>query len=398
MDNSRYQGKFFEHFGDVKDTRQEGKVAHRLTDILFIVFSGVLCGYDEWKYIHAWAAAPATQTWLQKYIALPNGVPSLSTLQRGVAVIHPKELSQRFIEWMKTELTLPDKDTISIDGKTSCGSRTENQKPLHVVSALCHSYGLIIGQTRTSEKSNEITAIPELLGQLMIKGCIVTMDAMGAQKKIVEQITSQNEADYLINLKGNQGTLHEEVKAYFEDLEQAGELPSLGKSTAGSKVNVLQTLNKGHGRLEKRTYYYSTDVNWMVDAKRKWAKLTGIGMVIREVEYLSDPTKKTIERAHYIGSVDDVRNFGKGARNHWGVESMHWSLDVTFGDDDNQTKEMRAAQNLSLIKRIVFNVLKNETKIKPKASKPTKRIMANMDLSYRDELIKLAFHQDGIPR
>lgn len=396
MNNSRYEGKFFEHFGNVKDTRQEGKVAHRLTDILFIIFSGVLCGYDEWKYIHAWAAAPATQNWLQKYISLANGMPSLSTLQRGVAVINPKEISQRFIEWMQTELTLPERDTISIDGKTSCGSKAENQKPLHVVSALCHSYGLIIGQTKTSEKSNEITAIPELLGQLMIKGCIVTIDAMGAQKKIVEQIVKKNEADYLINLKGNQGTLHEEVKGYFVDLEQAGELRGLGKTTAESQVGVYQTLDKGHGRLEKRTYYYSTDVGWMVEAKRDWTKLTGIGMVIREVEYLSEAAKKTIERAHYIGSVDDVRDFEKGARNHWGVESMHWSLDVTFGDDDNQTREIRAAQNLSLIKRIVFNVLKNETKIKPKASKPTKRIMANMDLSYRDELVKLAFHQDSI--
>lgn len=392
MSNSRYQGSFFDFFGDLKDTRQEGKVYHKLTDVLFIIYSAILCGYDELKYIHTWANTPATEEWLKKYIALENGMPSLSTLQRGLVIIKAKELSNRFIEWMAVSLNLPSKDIISVDGKTSRGSKGKNQKAQHIVSAFCHSHGLIMGQTKTNEKSNEITAIPELLKQLMIQGSIVTIDAMGAQRKITEQIVVKNEADYVINLKGNQERLHEEVEGYFVDLEQSGKLPDMPEQTSkDSKIGMHSTLEKGHGRIEKRTYFYSTDLDWMVDAKRDWTKLTGVGMVVREVEFLSDPTKKTKETAHYIGSIDNVTDFATAARNHWGVESMHWSLDVTFGDDDNQTKA--AAQNLTLVKRIVFNVLKSETKIKPKLSKPTKRIVANMDLDYRDELIKLAFNQ-----
>lgn len=394
MSNERYQGKFFEYFGDLKDPRQEGKVYHQLTDILFIIYSAVLCGYDELKYIHTWANTPATQEWLRKHIALENGMPSLSTLQRGLVLIKSKEFSNRFIEWMTDSLNLPNKEIISVDGKTSKGSKGKDQKAQHIISAFCHSYGLILGQTKTDEKSNEITAIPELLKQLMIQGSIVTIDAMGAQKKITEQIVVENDADYVINLKGNQGTLHEEVKDYYEDLEQSGKLRAIDKNhTKESKIETHSTFEKGHGRIEKRTYFYSTDLDWMIDAKRDWTKLTGVGMVVREVEFMNDPKKKTLERAYYIGSIDNVTDFASAARNHWGVESMHWTLDVTFGDDDNQTKEVTSTQNLALVKRMVFNVLKSETKIKPKLSKPTKRIVANMDLTYRDELIKLTFNQ-----
>ncbi|MEX1030528.1 MAG: ISAs1 family transposase [Paenibacillaceae bacterium] len=394
MSDGRYQGNFFKYFGDLKDTRQEGKVYHRLTDILFIVVSGILCGFDEWDDIHVFASDELTQEWLRKYIALPNGIPSVSTLKRGFGLIKPKEFSARFIEWMTVALALPDKDVISVDGKTSRGSKGKDQRALHMVSAFCHSHGMIVGQTKTNEKSNEITAIPELLEQLMIKGCIVTIDAMGAQKKIVEQIVVKNEADYVINLKGNQETLHNEVKDYFLDAEQSGQLAAAKEqSKEEHKIGVHSTLEKGHGRIEKRTYFYSTDLDWMLDAKRDWTKLTGVGMVVREVEFISDPTKKTIETAYYIGSVDNEADFAKAVRNHWGVESMHWCLDVTFGDDDNQTKEATAAENLAIVKRIVFNVLKNETKIKPKMSKPNKRVVAALNTKYRDVLIKLAFTQ-----
>jgi predicted transposase YbfD/YdcC len=396
MSNERYQGNFFDYFGDLKDTRQEGKVYHRLTDILFIVVSGVLCSYDEWDDLYTWAQVPATQEWLRKYIALPHGMPSLSTIKRGLSLIHPQEFSARFIEWMSASLALPTKDVISVDGKTSRGSKdkSKDQKALHIVSALCHSHGLVVGQTKTDEKSNEITAIPELLKQLMIKDCIITIDAMGAQKKIVEQIVVKNEADYVINLKGNQGTMHEEVKDYFVDLEHSGKLATAAKrQTKESKIGVYSTHEKGHGRIEKRTYYYSTNIDWMVDCKRDWTKLTGIGMVVREVEYISEPTKKTIEKAYYIGSIDNVQDFAAAARSHWGIESMHWCLDVTFGDDDNRTREATSAQNLALVKRLVYNVLKSETKIHPKVSKPNKRIIASLDPNYREVLINMVFNQ-----
>jgi len=397
-----YQGNFFKHFSGLKDSRLNGKVWHRLTDILFIVVSGVICGYDELELIHVWAKAPETKKWLRKYIALPNGIPSLSTLKRGLSLIQPEEYSSRFISWMKEGLDLPDKDIVSVDGKTSRGSKVNGHKALHMVSALCHSHGLVIGQTKTDEKSNEITAIPELLDQLFIEGCIVTVDAMGAQRKIVKKIVKEKKADYVINLKGNQETLQQEVKEYFEELEQRGELAAVLQQQTQTKqtnldqeeknsIGALRTLEKGHGRVEKRSYFYSTDVDWMVDAKKDWEKLTGIGMVVREMEVLADPHKKTKETVYYIGSVDNVGDFAKAARIHWGVESMHWSLDVVLGDDRNQTHEEVAVHNLAIVKRMVFNILQNETQVYPKMSKPKKRVAAATDSSYRDVLIELNF-------
>ncbi|MEG3069321.1 MAG: ISAs1 family transposase [Syntrophaceticus schinkii] len=401
MSESLYQGKFFDYFSGLNDSRMEGKIWHRLTDILFIVTCGIICGYDEFELIHVWAKAPDTQKWLKKYIALPNGIPSLSTLKRGFSVIRPEEFSTRFISWMNAVLQLPEKDVVSVDGKTSRGSKDERkgQKALHMVSALCHSHGLVIGQVKTDEKSNEITAIPELLDQLLIEGSIVTIDAIGLQTKIVTKIVNDNKADYVINLKGNQEVFQQEVKEYFTDLEQSGKLEQIKhqavqegahvKNSAG--LQVLSTLEKGHGRIERRTYYYSTDINWMVDAKRDWTKLIGIGMVLREVEYTAEPGKTTNETVFYVGSVGNVADFARAARTHWGVESMHWSLDVIFGDDHNRTRETAAAQNLAIVKRMVFNTLKNETKIYPKMSKPKKRVVAATDPSYRDVLINLNF-------
>ena len=403
MSNGLYKSSFFTYFKGFKDIRQKGKVWHPLTDILFIVTSGIICGYDEWDTIHEWASATTSQDWLKKHIALTNGTPSLSTIKRVFGILDPKEFSARFIDWMKAAIQLPDKDVISVDGKTSKGSKapSKDQKAIHIVSAFCNSQGLVIGQTTTSQKSNEITAIPELLEELFIEGCIVTIDAMGLQKKIVKKIVTEKKADYVINLKGNQETLQQEVKGYFEDLAQTGELENIKQQALQQNTNhpeehrnigVRRTLDDGHGRIEKRTYFYSTDIDWMIDAKRDWEKLTGIGTVIREMEYKAT-NKKTIETAYYVGSVDNVTDFAKAARTHWGVESMHWSLDVTFGDDRNQTRGKVAAQNLANVKRMVFNTLKNETKVHPDKSKPKKRIAAATDPVYRDMLINLSFQE-----
>jgi len=333
MSNNLYEGEFFDFFGELQDNRQQGKVYHQLIDILFIVFSGILCRCDEWEMIHMWASAPVTQKWLKKYIALQHGMPSLSTIKRVFAIMDPEEFSACFTEWVRIGIKLSEKDIVSIDGKTSRGSpdTAKGQKALHMVSALCHSRGLIIGQTKTDEKSNEITAIPELLSQLMIEGCIVTIDAMGLQTKIVKKIVEDNHADYVINLKGNQETLQTEVKDYFDELEQTGELEQINQKAAQEEDNIfkkheliqqLKTIDKGHGRIEKRTYFYSTDIDWMLDAKRDWTKLTGIGMVVREVEFTAE-NKKTREIAYYVASVDNVKDFSNSVRWHWGVESMH---------------------------------------------------------------------------
>jgi predicted transposase YbfD/YdcC len=392
-----YQGEFFEIFGSLEDIRQEAKVKHKLIDILFIVVSAVICGCNEWKEIYLWATAEQNIIWLKKYIELANGIPSLPTIGRLFNIIDPKKFERSFIFWMRSAVDLVEKDVISIDGKTMRGSKDKNKKGIHIVNALCSSYNLVLGQVKTNEKSNEITAIPELLDMLYIEGCIVSIDAMGAQKKITRIIVKNNKADYVLNLKGNQETLHEEVAEYFEDLKKDGQLDTTENINNRESVEyplnngvlgICKTVEKGHGRIEKRTYFYSTDIGWM-DARNEWEKLTGIGMVVREVDFINSEKSSTTETAFYIGSVDNVKDFAFAARNHWGIESMHWSLDVTFGDDENRTRKGMAPQNMAVLKRIAFNAVKNDTKWYPKQSMKSKRFIALMNHDYRDFLLDL---------
>lgn len=399
-----YESSFFEVFGMIEDTRQEGKVLHKLADILFIVVAAVICGCNEWKEIYLWAKMECNIAWLKKYIELANGIPSLPTIGRLFNIINPKQFETCFIHWMRAAVELPEKDTIAIDGKTMCGSddKSKGKKGIHIVNALCSSHNLVLGQVKTREKSNEITAIPELLDMLFIEGCIVSIDAAGCQKKIVKKIVKDNKADYVINLKGNQETLHEEVKEYFSGLEKGGKLK--GKKEIKNQevieypldkgnLGIFKTVEKGHGRIEKRTYYYSTEIDWMLHTKDEWEKLSGIGMVSREVEFMGPVPKSTIETGFYIGSIDNVKDFAVTARNHWRVESMHWSLDLTFGDDENRTRRGKAPQNMAVLKRIAFNAVKNDTQKYPKESMKGKRFIALMDTKYRDYLMDLNLNE-----
>lgn len=399
-----YEGDFFDNFGILDDDRQESKVQHKLIDIIFIVVSAVISGCNEWKEIHMWASAEANVAWLKKYIELANGVPSLSTIGRLFNVINPKQFEKCFIEWMKAAVDLPKQDIVSIDGKTMRGSIDYNnsKRGVHIVNAICSSHNLVLGQVKTEEKSNEITAIPELLDLLFIEGSIVTIDAMGAQKKITKKIVNDCKADYVINLKGNQENLHNEVQDYFNVLAQEGklEINEINKSDEGFEtkegsgiLGIYRTIEKGHGRIEKRTYFYSTDTEWMLDTKKDWGNLNGIGMVIREVEFLNKENKKTIETSNYIGSITSVMDFARAARNHWAVESMHWSLDVTFKDDANHTRKGMAPQNMAVLKRIAFNAVKSDTVKYPKQSMKGKRFIALMTPEYRDLLLNLNFKQ-----
>lgn len=298
---------------------------------------------------------------------------------------------------MSSIVDLQGRDIVSIDGKTSCGSRDGDKKGLHVVSALCDAGGLVLGQIKTEDKSNEITAIPELLDMLYLEGCIITIDAMGCQRKIAEKIIKAAKADYVLNLKANQETLLNEVEHYYEDLKASGtiekinkhnESPNKDKPFEDGTLQIMKTVEKGHGRIEKRNYYLSTDISWMIDAKKDWIGLSGIGMVVREVEVKN---KKTVETAFYITSVEKVNEFATAVRNHWKVESMHWNLDVTFKDDANKTRKDKAPNNMAILKRIAYNVVKSDTKMYPKESMKSKRIIAYTDHDYRDYLLELNF-------
>ena len=329
-----YEGEFFESFSIIEDIREEGKVRHKLIDIIFIVISAVICGCNEWKEINLWTKMELNISWLKKYIELQNGMPSLSTIGRLFNIVSPVQFEKCFILWMKSAVKLPEKDIISIDGKTMRGSIYEDKRGAHIVSALCNSHSLVIGQVKTEEKSNEIKAIPELLDLLYIKGCIVTIDAMGCQKKIAEKIIDECKADYVLNVKGNQEGLMNDIVECFQTIKTEGKFEnlniayklsnSIGKPLGDTDLSMLKTINKGHGRIEKRNYYYTQNISWMIDAKLEWRGLTGVGMVERETEKAG---KKSKETSYYIGSITSVKEFEKAVRNHWKIESMHWSLD-----------------------------------------------------------------------
>jgi predicted transposase YbfD/YdcC len=383
--NDRYKGQFFDIFGALYDKRQEGKVWHNLIDILFVIVSAAFCKVDEVPEIVLWANADKNLEWLKKYIELPNGIPSVSTFRRVLRAIDPKQFEKLFILWTK-ELTILSEDggdIVAIDGKTMRGSK-DGDKVTHIVSAWCSANNIVLGQVKTDDKSNEITAIPELLKLLYIEGCIITIDAMGCQRKIVKEIIKKK-ADYVIGLKGNQETLHEEVKEYFADIQE--EIPAI-KEGKNEKVGYVKTLDKGHGRIELREYYYSTDTDWMEEQKKDWAGLNGIGMVYRRV------TKKDIvteEIEYHIGSVNNVDMYAKAVRGHWGIESVHWSLDVTFKDDASKSRKECIPQNLAVARRIALNMVRNEKELYPKLSANLKRLTASLDEEYRSHVFDLNF-------
>lgn len=378
MSNKRYEGSFFDYFITIYDPRQDEKIKHKLIDVLFIVVTATISNCSEWQEIEIWAKE--REEWLRKYLELPNGIPSQYTCERVCDVIDPKQFAKCFTEWM-TDVTEIGKGTIvAIDGKTACGTgdKKKGKKPIHLVSAWCSSNKMVLGQVKTEEKSNEITAVPELLDMLFIKGCIVTVDAMNTQKKTIEKIVKKK-ADYVVALKANHETLYHEVVDYFKDAEAGG--------FKEEKIQSYRTLEKGHGRIEERLYYYSTDLQWM-DARKDWKKMTGIGMVLRKVK-IDD--KETEERQYHFGSVETAGDYARAVRIHWGIESTHWSLDVTFREDANRTRTGKAPENLALLRRLALNAVKKDKDRFAKRSLKAKRFTASLSTDYLDYLLSINF-------
>lgn len=379
MNNKKYKGSFFKHFMIIFDPRQDGKVWHKLIDVLFIGVAATICGFDDWEEIEVWAKYK--KDWLEQYIELPNGIPSWSTIRRVFDFIDPKQFEKCFAEWMKQITKAKEGTVVAIDGKTMRGTADEsaNKKAIHIVNAWRSDNKMILGQVKTNDKSNEITAVPELLDMLFIKGCIVTVDALNTQKDTVKKIVKEKKADYVVALKENHPLMHNEVKEYFEDEEK--------NSFKNEKIQSYRTIEKGHGRIEERIYYYSTDIKWM-EAKEDWEKMNGIGMVIRRVE---EKGNKREERAFHFGSVETVSEYAQAVRKHWGVESAHWSLDITFREDACKTRKGKAPENLAMLKRLVMNMLRKDKERYPKKSLSKRRTHALLDEGYLEYILKINF-------
>lgn len=304
---------------------------------------------------------------------LPNGIPSHDTIARVFSLLDAKQFALCFMDWMK-EVAVRIKGVVAIDGKR-LRAASNGCEPIHLVNAFAVTNGLSLGQYRVKDKSNEITAIPELLKLLSLEGCIVTIDAMGCQKEIAAKIV-EAKADYVLGLKGNQGKLLEDVKLYMDTLYEGG--------LKQVKKEHNETIEKGHGRIEKR-YCLVTDCTDWLEEKMSWKGLRSLGMVV------SERTIKgvmAIERRYYISSLPaEADIFSRAIREHWSVENqLHWVLDVIFNEDRQRMNTKHAAQNLAVIRQSALNLLRMD-KTPKKISLKRKQFCAALDNDYLKSLI-----------
>lgn len=368
-----------ECFEGLPDPRMDRTRRHKLTDILVISLCSQLTGGESFTDMEDFARVRVD--WFKTFLELPNGVPSHDTFNRVLSAIDPHAFLECFSQWVEGICPNLSDQVVAIDGKALRRALDEGQSIPYIVSAWATDAGLVLGQVKVNEKSNEITAVPELLRVLKLQGAIVTLDAMGCQKEIATNIIDHH-ADYVLALKGNHANVHEEVKAFFEDA-----VPPCATECADTaekvKMDFHQTIEKGHGRVETRRYWQSTDIDWFQD-KPLWKGLRSIGMVesIRKIK-----GKSTIERRYYLSSLPlDAARFAKAVRGHWGVEnSLHWSLDVTFREDDNRARTKNAAQNLASLRRIAINLIKKDTT--RKGSIRSKRYIAGIHLPFLVRLL-----------
>lgn len=346
------------HFKDLPDPRVNRTKDHDLLDILIIAICTLLCGGEGFNDMEDFGNAKLD--WFKTFLALRNGIPSHDTFNRVFAALDPKAFLDGFLRWTQSLRQAVAQEIVALDGKALRRARTAKQSLKYVVSAWAASNQLVLGQLKVSDKSNEITALPELLRVLELAGCIVTVDAMGCQKKVAKEIV-EADADYVLALKGNQETVHDEVKTFLEDALAERSQPRLqgaNLSPAAAKLAVLETVEKDHGRLETRRYYQSAELDWFAD-RAKWAGLQSVGMVesLREVD-----GQPKLERRCYLASLPlDVATFARAVRGHWGVENqLHWVLDVQMGEDNSRARAGYAAENLATLRRLALNLLRRD--------------------------------------
>lgn len=355
------------------DPRVNRRRRHLLMDIVVIGVLAVVCNADTWKDMHVWAQTH--EDWLAKLLPLPNGIPSRDTLRRTISRLNPQEFQRCFLRWLGS-LRRRIQGVIAIDGKTARRSMNGEQGPLHLVSAWASQQRLTLGQVRVSEKSNEITAIPELLKLLELKGAIVTIDAMGCQKEIAAQIMA-GRGDYVLAVKENQPKLYQALSDHFLALHE-----EIDRSAAAWDIH--QTKDKAHGRMEQRTTYVVA-VPESFSARADWKGMRSWGQVIRLTE---QDGKETSELRYFISSLPpQAERIAEAVRSHWGIEnSLHWVLDVTFREDESRIRKDQGVDNVGWLRRVAISLLQNDTTIKD--SIRAKRIRAGYDITFLDRLLQ----------
>jgi predicted transposase YbfD/YdcC len=372
-----------EHFKDLPDPRVDRTKDHDLIDILVIAICTLLCAGESFNDMEDFGQAK--HDWFKTFLRLRNGIPSHDTFNRLFAALDPQAFLDCFLRWTQSLRQAVPQEIVALDGKALRRALNADQSVKYVVSAWAESNGLVLGQLKVADKSNEITALPELLRVLELSGCIVTVDAMGTQKKIAREII-EADADYVLALKGNHETVHEEVKTFLADAVAESSKPrAVGAklSKTAATLAVLETVEKDHGRLETRRYYQSAELDWFAD-RSKWEGLKSVGVVEARREIGG---QRTVERRYYLTSLPlDVETFARAVRGHWGVENkLHWVLDVCFREDQSRARAGYAAENLATLRRLALNLLKRE-KTKRRGIKG-KQLNAGWDHAYLLQLL-----------
>ena len=359
----------FAYFSDVPDPRLDRQKRHSLFDIMAITITASICGCDTWTDIEKWAEI--REDWLKTFLELPNGIPSHDTLGRVFRLIDPEAFQSAFQGWVRAIHNVFPGEIVNVDGKCLRGShdRGAGKGAITMVSAWARDNGMVLGQVAAEEKSNEITAIPELLRSLVLEGCIVTIDAAGCQKNIAAQIRDQ-EADYVLALKGNQSSLEEAVVEFFEMASEEG----FGEY----EYDYHEETDAGHGRVEVRRHWVVGNLDWL-EMKDQWKDLGCIGMVKAE-RHVGEKVSR--EKRFYISSLaPDAKKFARATRGHWGIEnSLHWCLDMAFDEDRSRVRKDNAAENLAVLRHVTLNLLKQEKTAK--VGIKTKRKMAGWSDDY----------------
>ena len=374
-----------EHLSQVQDPRIDRCRDHDLIDILVIAICTLLCRGEGFNDMEDFGKAK--QEWFKTFLNLRHGIPSHDTFNRVFAALDPKQFLDCFLRWTQGLRQAVSEEIVALDGKALRRALNKDQSIKYVVSAWAESNGLVLGQLKVADKSNEITAVPQLLRVLELSGCIVTIDAMGCQKKIAREII-EADADYVLALKGNQETVHEEVKSFLDATlqeRQAARPVGARLSEAAATLVSTETVEKDHGRVETRRYFQSDQLDWFADLS-KWEGLRSVGMVesIREWE-----DKKTVERRYYLSSLSlGIDTFARAVRGHWGVENkVHWVMDVCFGEDQSRARAGYAAENLATLRRLALNLLRKE-KTKKRGIRG-KQLNAGWDHAYLLRLLEI---------
>jgi predicted transposase YbfD/YdcC len=358
-------------FRKLKDPRVKRRKKHLLMDIIAIAICAVIAGCDDWQQIETFG--DNRREWLKQFLPLANGIPSHDTFERVFDRIDPVAFQACFRDWMNALCDALGLKHIAIDGKTLCGSRSGKLKALHLVSAWAVNNHLSLGQVATSEKSNEITAIPQLLELLSLKGALVTIDAMGCQKDIAAKIVAGG-GDYVLTVKDNQPSLLSDI--------QDGFIQAHDTDFAGLDYDEYETTDRGHGRIEKRSYTIIKNPTTL-QQKDLWAGLKVIGMCV-STRIVKD--KESTEIRYFIGSrIASAKKYGATLRGHWSIENnLHWQLDVSFDEDNNRVTKRHGAENLSLLRKLALTLLKRHP---DKRSIACKRLAAAFNPNFLEEVL-----------